>query len=72
MQTRQPALDGIKDHQHPGMADVAVVIDGHAADVHARLAGFNGNKDLFFPGKGIVDFEHKGTRGGVAAQRGEY
>ena len=54
----QPALNHVKNDQHTSVAKVAVVIDGHAADVHANLAGFDGDKLLLFPHKGVIDFQH--------------
>jgi len=51
----QVAVDNVKDHVGAGMADVAVVIDGDAADVHAGLAGDQGDKDFFFTREGVVD-----------------
>ena len=38
----QPALYSIEHNQHAGMADVAVVVDRHAADIHAHLARLDG------------------------------
>jgi hypothetical protein len=40
------------------MAEVAVVVHRHAADVHANLAGFDGDEVLLGTGKGIVNFQH--------------
>ncbi|MNT79736.1 hypothetical protein D3C72_2191110 [compost metagenome] len=43
----QPALHDIERHQHPGVPEMAEVIDGHAAHVHAHLAGL-GRFERFF------------------------
>ena len=56
----QPALHHIENHQHSSVAQMAIVIDRHAANVHFDLAGLYGNKLLFFPGERIVDSEHAG------------
>ncbi len=50
----QVAVDHVKDDPGPGMADVAEVVDRHAADIHAHLAWYAGNKRFFFTGKGII------------------
>jgi len=54
----QPAIDGIEYHQHPGVAQVAEIVNRHAADIHFHLAGFNGDEFLLFPGDGVIDFQH--------------
>jgi hypothetical protein len=45
----QPALHDVKDDQDAGMAQMAVVVNGHAADVHASFAGVYRHEVLFFP-----------------------
>jgi len=45
-------------HQHPGVAQVAEIVNRHAADIHFHLAGFNGDEFLLFPGDGVIDFQH--------------
>ena len=37
----EPALHHVKRHHHAGMADMAQVINRHATDVHAHMAGLN-------------------------------
>ena len=54
----QPALHHIENHQHSGMPEMAIIINGHAANVHFDLARLHRNKLLFFPGERIVDSEH--------------
>ena len=54
----QPALHDVENNHHPGVPEVAVVIDRHAADVHADFAGLDGFECLLVPGKGVIDFEH--------------
>jgi hypothetical protein len=34
----QPALGDVEGHHHAGMADVAQVVNRHAADIHAHMA----------------------------------
>ena len=34
----QPALGNVKRHHHAGMADVAKVINRHAAHIHSHMA----------------------------------
>ncbi len=50
----QVAIDHIEDDAGPGMADVAVIVDRHAADIHACLARHLRDKGLFLAGEGIV------------------
>ena len=51
----QPAVNHVENHHHAGVAKVAVVIDGHAADVHANLVRFDGGEYLFFAFQRVVD-----------------
>ena len=51
----QPAVNHVENHHHAGVAEVAVVIDGHAADVHANLVRFDGGEYLFFAFQRVVD-----------------
>ena len=53
-----PPLNHVEDDQHARMADVAIVINRHSANVHANLAGFDRNKILLFPDQGVIDFQH--------------
>ena len=65
----QVAGDGVKDDHHPRVADVAVVIDGHAADVHADFAGRNRGEGFFLPGQAVVKLQcvHESLRGNFAS-----
>ena len=42
----EPALHHVERHHHAGMADMAEVVDGHAAHVHADLTGRHRNEGL--------------------------
>ena len=65
----QVAGDGVKDDHHPCVADVAVVIDGHAADVHADFAGLAWDEGFFLPGQAVVKLQcvHDSLRGNFAS-----
>ncbi|MCY1383082.1 hypothetical protein D9M69_711730 [compost metagenome] len=54
------------------MADVAEVVDGHAADVHAHMTGFDRLEVLQAARERVVDFQgHVGKAGtGSARQNG--
>ena len=41
------ALHDIETHQHPGMPQVAKIIDRHAADIEPHHPGFDGDEGLF-------------------------
>ena len=43
----KPTLHHVENHQHAGVAEVAVVVNRHAANVHANFAGDERNKVLF-------------------------
>jgi hypothetical protein len=51
----QVAVDHVEDHVGAGVPDVAVVVDGDAADVHADLTGGDGCELFLAAGQGIVD-----------------
>ena len=40
----------IKYHHHSGMTDVAVIVDSHAAHIHADLTRYAGLELFFFAG----------------------
>ena len=48
----------VEADEGPPMPDMAVVIDGDAADVHSDFSGLDGLELFLFPCKGIVDSEH--------------
>ena len=50
----QPAAHHVEHHEYPGMAEVAVVVHGHPAHVHARLSGPQRDEFGGFPRKGVV------------------
>jgi len=54
----QPTQHDIEHHHHPRMADVAVVVNRHAAYVHPHLARFDRLKHLLPAGQAIVNLQH--------------
>src|SRR5690554_6077 len=54
----QPALDHVKAHQHPGMAQVTEIIDGHAADVHTDAPRLHRFERLFGARKSVINVQH--------------
>ncbi len=56
----EPTVNHVENHHHARVAKVTVVIDRHAADVHADLVGFDGCEYLLFALEGVVDLEHAG------------
>ena len=54
----QPARHHVEHHHHTGVTEVAVVVDGHAADVHAYLPGHQRLEFLFFATQGVIDLQH--------------
>ena len=57
----QPALHHIKRHHGAGMAQVAQVVHGHAADVHAHMAGFERGKRFQCTRQRVVDTQTHGV-----------
>src|SRR5205814_10195560 len=53
----QVADDDVERHHHARVADVAAVVDRHAARVHPDLALFERNERDLLPGAGVVDPE---------------
>src|SRR5690606_28931691 len=54
----QPALHHVEGHQHARMPQVTVVVHGHAANVHAHLAGPGRLEWFFSTRQRIVDMQH--------------
>ena len=63
-QTRgaQPALHHVKGNHRARMAQVTQVIHGHAADIHAHMAGFERNKRLQGTRQRVVDAQTHGIK----------
>ena len=59
----QPALHHVEGHQHPRMADVAVVVDRHAADIQPHPPRFEGLEVFLATGQGVVELERPGHGG---------
>ena len=59
----EPALHHIKRHHHAGVANVAQVINGHAADVHADVARFERRKVFQCTRQRVVDAQAHGMSG---------
>jgi hypothetical protein len=53
----EPAVDDVERHHHPGMTDVAVIVNRHPAHVHVDLAGLEGNEYLLVTRERVVDLE---------------
>ena len=53
----QVASDDVEGHHHPGMAQVAVVVDGHAAHVHAHPARLEGREGFLAASQRVVDLQ---------------
>ena len=49
----QPAPHHVEGDHHARVPEVAVVVDRHAADVHAHFAGPQGNEFLLCPAEGV-------------------
>ncbi|EWS64299.1 hypothetical protein Y695_02459 [Hydrogenophaga sp. T4] len=62
----EPALHHIEGHHHPGVPDVAQVVDGHAADIHAHMAGFQWLERLRTAGQGIENAQGHGNKNRAA------
>ena len=59
----EPALRHIEGHHHSRMADMAEIVNGHAADIHAHLTRHDRGKLLDRTGQGVVDTKgHGATR----------
>ena len=54
----QPSCDNVKDHHDPRVADMAEVIDGHAAHVHAHLTRNDRAEGFLLAGQAVVKTEH--------------
>ncbi len=49
--------DHVKDHQNPGVAEVAVVVDRHTANIHTHVSRLQGLKKLLFAGQTVVNLK---------------
>ncbi|MPN24304.1 hypothetical protein SDC9_171700 [bioreactor metagenome] len=56
----QPTVNHVENHHHPGMAEVAVVVHRHAADVHAYVPGFQRGKLLQRTRQRVIDSQAHG------------
>ena len=65
----QPALHHVEGHQHPRMADVAVVIDRHATDIQPHPPRFEGLEVFLATGQGVVELERPGHGGSTVGNR---
>jgi hypothetical protein len=52
---QQPAVDHVERQHHAGVAQVALVVDRDAADVHAHVARVRRRKGLQTTREGVVD-----------------
>jgi hypothetical protein len=59
--------DEIKEDKRPGIPDMNIIVDCRAAAVKQDLVPFQGLKNLFFPGQGIIqsDLLHGTSRSQV-------
>ncbi len=66
-QVTELAHQDVEDDGRTGMADMAVVVGGDAADGDVRLAGAHGNEFLLAPAKGVVQLHDSpsGRAGGL-------
>jgi hypothetical protein len=55
----QVTVNHIEDHEHPGMPYVAVVVNSHAANIHAYLTGYDGFEYFLTIGQAVIDREHR-------------
>ena len=53
----QPALHHVENHQDARVTEMAVVVYGHAADVHAHLFLPQRHELLLCPAKGVEDLQ---------------
>ena len=56
----QPAAHDVEHDHDARVPDVAVVVDGHAAHVHAHLARLDGYEILLLARERVVDLQHAG------------
>ena len=54
----QPARHDVEHHHEARMAEVTVVIDRNAANVHAHLAWNDRLEFLFFARQSVIELEH--------------
>ena len=48
--------DHVEHHHDPRVPDVTKIIDRHAADIHAYLAGDDGLERFLLPAQAVIDF----------------
>ncbi len=65
----EPAADHVEGDERAAVADVAVVVDRHAADVHAHAPGFNRFERLLFSGKSRINRKRHDSPASLAATR---
>ncbi|MNR12663.1 hypothetical protein D3C85_1290310 [compost metagenome] len=53
----QPAVHHVEHHHHARVADVTIVVHGHAAHIHADLARFDWHERLLFTRERVVDVQ---------------
>ena len=54
----QPTIDDVERHHHARMPDMAIIVNGHSADVHSDATGIYRGKDLLFTRQRVVYFEN--------------
>ena len=64
---QQPAIDQVERNHHARMANVAQVVNGDAAHVHAHVAGFDRSKGLNRAGQRVVNAKGHESLGARAA-----
>ena len=63
----QPAGNHVEHNHHAGMTQVAIVVNGHTANVHTHVFGVDGGEGFFLAGKGVVDGGHGFSLKGVVS-----
>ena len=55
----QPTHDYIEDHHHPRVANVAIIVNRHPADIHPHLTRHDGLERLLLTGEAIENLQHQ-------------